>query len=217
MSRPIDLMPVESRRRLARRTQRRRWVIAYTSTAATVALVAIGLQVRAASARAELDILLRQVELDNDQARRIESLRTEHDRVAASIERHNALAWPVEITDLLGVIAEAMPPSVALSGLTITPVLERDRGAQSGETIASISSITIELTGVAPSDLDIASLISGLETRSLFDRVAIDHSRSATIRGVEAREFGVTCQVNFHSRGERRIRPASASAQEGAR
>lgn len=214
MSRPVDLMPAACRRRLRRKTERRRWITAYSAAGGAAVVIAAALQIRAAAGRAELDRLLRQVELDNDQAARIEALRKEYERVAVAIERHQAIAWPVPLSEVVSAIASAVPPAATLTGLTVTPVFERGKPGKQSEAIATTSSLTIELTGLAPTDLDVAALIAALEAEPLFDRVSIDHSRSTTVRGAEAREYGVTCAVDFAARRQRARQGQAAGAQE---
>lgn len=215
MSRPLDLMPAASRHRLLRRTVAKRWALAYACVLGTIALAAGLLQVRAAADRAELARLLRQVELDNDQARRIESLRKEHESLALAIERHQRLAWPVSITDIIASIADALPDAAALTSLAVNPVLVRDTSAGAAETLPAASTLTIEISGVAPTDIDVAALIAGLEARPLFDRVAIDHSRSTLVRGVDAREYGVTCQVDLQAKRNPPAPARAANAEPG--
>lgn len=211
MSLLIDLMPGSCKVRVRSRRTARRWWGAYALVVGAVALATVGLRVRSITDRRVRDALLQEVALDQDYDRQLEELRIRSGAVRDTIVRHEQLAWPVPLPDVIGALSEVVPEAVALTSITVTPKLEPERvGKPSGPPPAL--ALTLEATGVAPTDLDVATLIAGLEDRGLFARVAMDHARETTVRGGRAREFGLTCEIDLASRRRKGAFPATEAA-----
>jgi len=96
------------------------------------------------------------------------------------------------------------PESTSLKSLAISPRQERatarSRGAKAGPAEEPRRKLVVEIEGVAPTDGDMAAFVAGLEKHPLFLRVAVDYARKAELRGREAREFAVTCEIDLGSR-----------------
>lgn len=197
MSVRIDLTPPSCRQRMVRRAVARRWITAYGAVAALIVLIVLPIRVSAVAKRAHLSWLQREAALDADYERQLKDIQRHMDRLTAIATRYESVAWPINLTDVISVIGDVMPDSVSLTSLNITPRMQRQRV---GETARTPAGVIIELGGVAPTDLEVATLIAGFEAHSVFDRVRIDHSRPTTVRGVEAREFGATCEIEFATR-----------------
>lgn len=214
----MDLMPAACRSRLRGRSASRRWMAAYISIASVGVLGVLGLRVAGAAASGKLRMLERDAERNADFAREAQSLDTRIQRVASQIDQRSRIAWPIPLSDVLALIADALPEPVALTSLVVTPRLEAQAppsasgtsagGAPNGSPVAAALpqtpvGITVEMTGLAPTDQEVAGLLAGLEDRGLFQRVTMDHARSAPLGAMTVREFGLTCEIDLlpHRRG----------------
>lgn len=61
--------------------------------------------------------------------------------------------------------------------------------------VEAIKRVRVVVTGMAPSDMDVATLIGGLTTSALFENVTMEYSKNVTIDGRIANEFRVGCYV----------------------
>ena len=211
MNARIDLTPPACRQRIVRRSVARRWVFAYASVVAVVIVALLPVRIGIVAKRSHLSWIQREAALDADYERRLNEMGSQMDALVAMTARYESVAWPINLSDVIAVIAHVMPEHVSLTSLTITPRMQRERGADAAR---SPSAVVIEMTGVAASDLDVATLIAGFESHHLFDRVSIDHSRPTTIRGIEAREFGATCEIELAAR---RMTTVAGAAEKGGR
>lgn len=212
MSHLIDLMPASSRARLRGRSATRRWWVAYAGIAGVAALATGAFRLRAMHDARTRDRLILEVALDEDFQREIAEIEAQGAASREAIIRHARIAWPVELSDVIGVIAEVVPEPVTLTSIAVTPRLEPERpGDKSGLPPAPLA-LTVELAGVAPTDLEVASLIAGLEDSRLFSRVAMDHARQTVGAGAVAREFGLTCEIDLVSRRRKGAGPPPAEA-----
>lgn len=197
MSRPIDLTPMQCRETLGRRTRIRRWAIAYAATAVAVAgavaLSSAGISARGLHRSTLAEEARRRWERDEEVQRLLREIRAAEE----NITRYNRLAWPLRVTEAIDVLGDSVPSGVALSGLLVTPREEQVRGAKAGVNPPARSLLIVELEGYSPSDTQVAEFVSRLESNSLFSRVRLEYTRSATIDGVEAREFRIACEIDL--------------------
>ena len=132
---------------------------------------------------------------------RAAQLRSRLALLLAEQQRYNRLAWPVRMGDIVAVLAEMAPDTVSFTSLSLTPRQISRRAAQrSGEDKDTQAKLTIELRGIARDDAELANFLSGLERHGLFGIVAVDYSRRAVVRDIDAREFGLTCEIELKAR-----------------
>ncbi len=196
MSGRVDLMPAACRARLRSRNASRRVALLFGGTGAIAVALSLTLHLFAAARRVELSRLQREAKIHADIAHRLETVRKESEAQLATLRRYAKAATPVSMSDVMSVIGGLMPEQVSLTSLSITPRLERT--ARGGARNAG--ALNVELTGVAPTDLEIATLVAGMESNELFQRVTIEHARAQTLGDREGRVFGVTAEVDLSSR-----------------
>ncbi len=222
MSLTWDLMPERCRAIFARRRARRMWMRAYIigGTLALTASGAMHLQVRSKEVlRGQLAGRVEEHWNRNEEAKQ---LREEIKELEATITRYQRLAWPVRVTDAIGVLAPLVPQEATLTSLTLVPRQEkievqspriegkqakpRRTGPPPMRTILSL-----EIEGIAKTDADVARFVQGVESTTLFSAVGLDFSRSRQVDGIEAREFRVTCRIDM----SRRVVFVDAETTEG--
>ena len=97
----------------------------------------------------------------------------------------------------LRAVASCTPESVTLTSLTMLPKTERERVTKPGEPEIKRRWLLFELRGISPSDTDLAQFLASLESDEVFTRATVDYTTEKDIYGIEAREFGITCEISL--------------------
>ncbi len=204
MTRAIDLMPEASRARLGQRSRSRRWIALYAGTAAFFVVAGVGLNVARRAKLPAVGELRAQVNFDAEQRAKAAKIRSQQKNIEALLNRQDLLAFPVQQSEVIAVIGEMTPRTMALTSLSSSP--RRDRGlarvrAAEGENpVPEFSKLLIEVEGLAKNDQDVANFVQGLEDHPLFGQIALDYTRRTEVAGVTVREFGVTSEIDLTAR-----------------
>lgn len=203
MSRYADLMPMSCRLTLGRREHIRRWTVIYCGALAVLLGGAWLLYDAQESRRARRDALAQQARERWERNEEAQRLLKETRELEDAISRYTRLAWPVRVCDAIDAIGTVLPADCALTTLAVTPREENRRGrsarSEGGES-GPRSVLVIEMEGIAPGDADAAAFVSGLADHRLFSRVALEYARGTKVRGLDARAFRVSCEVNLSER-----------------
>ena len=204
----IDFLPERVR---VQRSRRRRIVgQAYFLVACLIGMVLLGYgqHCRVAEASAELTTLDTQVE---DIRQRL-SLRGELANREAELQifaRIEAdLGSRVEVLDVLSELERVMPTSIVLRDLkletkefsvAIEPLANHEPHRKGGRLPRpkerKVKRIRLLLTGLSPTDVDVANCVGQLSASPLFEEVNMAYARQGKCRGRNAREFQVSCFV----------------------
>jgi len=199
----IDLMPQKCREVLGRRVWIRRWALGYAVTAGMLAMLVW----HAGATKQESVITRDRVDAVRtirwEQNVEAQALQAEISVLEHRIERHNKLAWPVRVSEVIDTIGSVLPEEVSLLTMTFTQREERvgTRGkkrSKGEETQRSI--LVLVLEGVCENDTPVASLVSGLQSVALFRSVVLDYARNIEIQTLTARSFSVTCEIDLSAR-----------------
>ena len=204
----MNLLPAPTREKISSKRAVTRWVVLYACAGAVLLIITIGLRVHQASLRSATARLEREASLDAEASAKLDAIRADIERLSRSITFNARLALPVLSSDILAVIAESLPNSITLTSVAMTPSFASAPPVP-GETPLPPSpvSLALELSGVARSDLDIASLVASLDAHPLFDRATLDHARPRDLSGLTVREFSLSLEINLAARS-----PLTASA-----
>ena len=215
MNHCIDLMPASCREWLGRRLRARRWTLAYLTaicaTAGAYAWIGAGESTR----RAEMSRLSEELKQRWMRDEQVQGLLKEIQQVETVVTRYNRLAWPVRVTEAIDAVGASIPVAASLTSMQITPREEQARvpvmktGNEKTLDAGPRTFMVLEMEGVARTDQDVAVLVSGLEKRGLFSRVALDYMRALSVDGTDSREFRLTCEVDLS------LRYAVATAEGG--
>lgn len=206
MSVQIDLIPQSCRVALGRRARIRRWIGVYALGIGGVVAACISTAATESNRAKERDALQRDVRMKWEQNEEAQRVWKQIQELEGTIARYERLAWPVRITDVIAVIGEQLPQSLALTSLTLTPRQESvsvSRGRARDKTKKPElprTLMAIEIEGVAPTDLALSQFVSGIEAHPMFRSVVLDFARSRQVDGVDARGFRVTCEVDLSAR-----------------
>ena len=146
-----------------------------------------------------------QANLELDQMQRLESLQKKWRRQAEVVER---LGNHVESSRLINALVKAMPPGIALTELNIDG--EEIQVAMTSVARAALKDpgnpplerrLRVRLLGYAPTDVDLATFMTDLNTVPFFDRVAPTFVRDKLEGGHVLREFELTFTITLTSPG----------------
>ncbi len=204
----VDFLPERVK---AQRARRRRIVCqAYLLVACVGVMVLLG-YVRQGwidSARAELSVLDERVANMHQQL----DLRSDLERQQAELKIMKrieaALGSRINVLDVLAELERVMPTGIALANLDMEtmeirvpvesihtarrPRVAMGRTKKSGEIIKRIRLV---LTGLSPTDVDVANFIGQLSASPLFEDVNMGYARNVECRGRQAREFQASCLI----------------------
>ena len=213
----IDLLPEQIRVYSQSRVMARRYVIAIVAVVALLAIAATHARVRLGHARQQLSEAQQQAELVVAGEAQVSALRGEFRQRQQFIQRYEHIAVPLEMSQVLATVVNELPVNVTLDYLDLAVGARRSaRTARSRSTENENGPLprvlSGELRGFAATDADIAEIITRLESRSLFEQVSLDFSRTRSVRDRVAREFRVSFLINLDL--PYRIVPASQVGAE---
>jgi hypothetical protein len=129
---------------------------------------------------------------------------TEKLKYQEELRRHEDLISRVGIgvdtTRLLKALEDAMTPGMALTNLSLETLEQTlpEHGGSAVTTTPTDKLLTVQMDGVAPSDLDVAALIEHLQKVGCFDNIAPPYMREGSVRNGHAmREFAITFTINI--------------------
>jgi len=177
-----------------------------------VALVSLGhhRHGRVKTAQAELNMLNERSSAIQQQVALRTEIETEQQELLLKQQVDQHLGSRVDALDILGELQSLTPERVVLASLTIHATeipIAYDSGA-GGVRIAGDGSasdvasaprtsrrLRLVLTGLAPSDIDVANFIGQLAASRLFEDVNLGYSKTIEHQNHEAREFQASCFV----------------------
>ncbi len=116
----------------------------------------------------------------------------------------------INVLDVMGELQRIIPESMALRELDIETMEVRLKVDRAGRTYSSrrasagsgrikatrvVNRIRMVITGIAPTDVDVANFIGQLSASPLFEDVNMGYAKNMVFRGRSAREFQASCYV----------------------
>jgi len=157
------------------------------------------------SAEGSLDVLGQQMDETRRELAKLDGLlelRKQYDEQVRVIQR---LGLHVESTRLLNALEHACPKEMAILELNFVtddvspsaPSLAAAKQMQKGEETAPIRKLKARLTGVVPTDVDLANFLAQLSNIRFLNDVAMIYAKDRTEKGHVMREFEVTFLINL--------------------
>jgi hypothetical protein len=185
-----------------------------------IALVALSTHAHFQSGRAE-----RALEAAEAKSRQVLAVEAEakrlHDKqnaLATSIEQYDKVAPTLPMLDLQRLIVGVLPESVCLERMDIEVITETPtfdpRIDQKDVKRPPMRVVRAEINGIAVSDAELSELVNNLEDIKPLSSVAIDFSKSRTVRQVPAREFRISFRIDLDRRFDiQRVNETSAESK----
>jgi Tfp pilus assembly protein PilN len=206
----VEFLPerVREQRARNRRLIRRGYLLA--ACMAAMGVLAYANAARIAHARAELAALDKRAVAVNSQIQTIKTLEREMDGLLIKKRIDEKLGSRTDCTAVLAELCRVTPPSVSLVSLEMSAVeVGASQRAGSGSTahrsnrarpaVRDTKSrqvtrrLGLVLTGLAPTDVDVANFIGQLSASCLFEDVNMRYARNVVFRERQAREFQASC------------------------
>jgi Tfp pilus assembly protein PilN len=144
-------------------------------------------------------------QLDKTQAdlNELASLLRTRRQLRMQLETQAKIGMNVEVSRILAELENAVPREMALRSVSLDTV-EQTRSpeadpASDGRTSANDRLLKVRLTGIAPSDADVSSLITSLNRIPFFQQVTPVETHDHVDRGHLAREFELTFCVSLNA------------------
>lgn len=202
---PIDFLPDRVKHQRSRRVRLRRHATLVVLGAAMLAGLGWANQQRVARADDDLSLLRRQHEQAAAQLAHLPDLIGRQVEQQVRLQVAGELGTRVDLPALLAELSRLLPPEASLTSLqcdvvevhppavpglngTITP-------ANGQEMRPERTRLRLVVAGVAPSDVDVTTLVLRMSSCPLLEDVALDHTRSGAIDEGKrkARSFQIHC------------------------
>ena len=207
--REIDFLPERIREQ-----RRRRRLLVRQGYLMVLCIVGLGVmtyvfQSQVDRARSELEMLRGRSETLKSQMR----LREEFDVQLADLmikgRIEDQIGRRVSTLDVFGELQRVLPESMTLTNMTMetieVPVLGDPAKRRNGSTRAvkgkssgkekMAKRVRLVLTGMAPTDVDVANFIGQLAGSRLFEGVSMGYAKTEAFRGRSARKFQANCYL----------------------
>lgn len=213
----IDLLPESIRERNRAAARAARTVAVIVAVVAVVGAVSLQARVSRTNAVRSLTVVQRHADQVLKSEAQAARLRTQLRGMDEWEARYRALAYPVDASAIIATVTARMPKGTSLDRLDLDAGARRQqRTARSrgpaGE--RTPRTITVELSGFAPSDAEVASFIKSLKEVQAFRAVSLDFSRTRLVRETPAREFRLSFRVPLDEPMELRWADATMAAAE---
>jgi len=204
----IDFLPerIKARRARNRRLMTQGWLIGLCAAG----LVVLGYvrQDGVRKAQAQLSLLSERKANVEMQLRQRDALEQQLADYMIKKRISDQLGSRVNTIEILAELGRLLPKSMALTSLSLDPVqvqlAVKTTGSRrsSNRTVEAdapgsqeINRVRLVLTGLAPSDVEVANFIGQLAACRLFDEVNMGYVKKVEFRGREAREWQASCYV----------------------
>lgn len=188
-----------------RKQERRQQIIRQAGLISVVVVLLVGWWMvqrgQTAAMQRYADTLEKSVLAQRDQMKVYAVLEAEQRDLLHRVKVQRQLAQPISHTQILATLTQVTPSSVAVTEMTIEheqPRQSRSRSkrqAAKQTAAASRDLLRMAFTGIAPSDLVIANLLTALKSHELFDDVKLRYARAIEVDGIAGRQFHMEVTV----------------------
>jgi len=205
----IDFLPERIKDQRMRRRQLFRQGYLMALCIAGLGVMTYVLQLRVDKARGELEMLRSRSRAMDSQIALRDQLNRQLAEMMIKSRIEEQLGRRVGTLEVLGELQKVMPESLTLTSMTMETVAvqvaaeaaeKRNTSNQpvSGGGAAkdkTVKRVRLVLTGMAPTDVDVANFIGQLAGSKLFEDVSMGYARNVSFRKRMAREFQANCYL----------------------
>jgi Tfp pilus assembly protein PilN len=205
----IDFLPERIRDQRKRRRQ-----LFHQGYLMALCIVGLGvmtyvLQLRVDKARGELEMLRSRSRAMDSQIALRDQLNQQLAELMIKSRIEEQLGRRVGTLDVLGELQKVMPESLTLTSMTMETVTVQvaadsaERRNTSNQPVSgggaakdkTVKRVRLVLTGMAPTDVDLANFIGQLAGSKCFEDVSMGYARNVSFRKRVAREFQANCYL----------------------
>jgi Tfp pilus assembly protein PilN len=205
----IDFLPerIKDQRRRRRRLIHQGYLMALCI--AGLGVMTYVFQLRVDKARGDLEMLRSRSQVMDSQMALRDQLNQQLAELMIKSRIEEQLGRRVGTLDVLGELQRVMPESLTLTSMTMETVAVQvaadpaeklntsnqpvSRGGAAKE--KTVKRVRLVLTGMAPTDVDVANFIGQLAGNKLFEDVSMGYAKNVKFRNRVAREFQANCYL----------------------
>jgi len=207
----IDFLPERIKLQRVRRKHLIRQGYLLAICVATLAVLAYTRHARIAKTQAQVGLLQERSKNVHRQLEMLDSLQRQQADLMIKKRIDDQLGSRANALDVLSELGRLLPRSIAVKALDLAavdvpvPVRSAARTADSTRTTAFprgplqkeqiVKRVRLELTGLAPTDVDVANFIGQLSASPLFEDVNMGYTKDTDFEGRSARQFNVSCYI----------------------
>jgi len=206
----IDFLPERIKFQRAKRKRLIRQVYLLAVCVVTLALLAYTRQARIAKTQAQLGLLAERSKNVQRQLQMLSSLQRQQADLMIKKRIDDQLGSRANALDVLSELGRLLPRSVAIYSLDLAAVDVRVPVRSAARTEAGratafsqgprekdqiVKRVRLELTGLAPTDVDVANFIGQLSASPLFEDVNMGYTKDTDFADRSARQFNVSCYI----------------------
>jgi len=154
--------------------------------------------------RHQAETLEEEVQATRLQATQAGKLRSRFVELKRLDDIRRELSQPISHTDVLHVLSEILPESVAITNLEMHLDLPEPRRHGESEEIANLHRskplLRIEITAVAPNDAEVTTSVAAVTESPLFEGTTLSYTRQIAFGDLEGREFELFATVDLSHR-----------------
>jgi hypothetical protein len=193
----VNFLPESFIRQRAIRQRKTRHMLIVAGTVLCMAAWYIGARAQIMALRSESNQLKADIVSAMTQKSEMVKLQIEQKQLVHKVKVQSELAQSLKHSQILALLADMMPASMAMNELTMLnqrPPLRTntEKVSKDGKPIPHPTEpnlVSIQLDGLAPDDLLIANLVGDLTEHPAFENVKMLHSKAVTVEKVQARSF----------------------------
>jgi len=208
----VDFLPESIRQQRAHHKQIVRQSYLLVACVLAMGLLAYVRQGRVDVARAEVATLSARAENLGRQIAMIPPLERQMAHLMIKKQINEELGSRTDCAAVLAELCRLMPENMALLSLelktvdvrvpAVRPARQSSRtaaaagmGRSSKSAAEIVRRVRLHVTGIAPTDVDVADFIGQLSTSCLFEQVQMGYSKTKAFRGRSSREFQASCYL----------------------
>ena len=207
----IDFLPERIRSQRFRSSWVTRQVYLLAVFAAALGMLALVRQNRISRCEAEVLLLNGRSANVQRQLAMLGALEEQQAELHLKKRINDHLGSRINVLMVLSELERLMPVGMSLANLNVEPIDQAvavtaasgrnngprpvSAGGDPGKNLATVKRLRLLITGVTPSNADVANFIGQMATSRLFEEVTMGYAKNATYRGRDAREFQVTCYI----------------------
>jgi Tfp pilus assembly protein PilN len=209
--REVEFLPEQIRQQRARHRRLLRQGYLLAACVAGMGLLTYVRHGRMAEAGAEVAMLTRRADNLQHQLAMIPALERKLAGLLIKKRIDEKLGSRTDCTAVLAELCRLVPVNMALASMDLKTIEVRVKAAKppqpslsrtavpaakaSEETEEVVRRVRLVLTGLAPTDVDVANFIGQLAACCLFEDVNMGYAKTVDFRGRSAREFQVSCYL----------------------
>ncbi|MEM9883752.1 MAG: PilN domain-containing protein [Planctomycetota bacterium] len=206
----MNFLPKSYRQARSRRGRVMRRVALVAAAAGCVGAATVGMKAHSRSLRLTAERLEDTVQTERTTMGVITGLDKRRSELLAQFDLKRELVPALTYSQVLSALSATLPEGVAVSELAMRSVRpkpeprvvpeatgRRGGGAVSEEPAYEPDVVGVELIGLAPDDLSVASWVAALDGHPFFSKVSLRSTRPVETRGLIARRFSLSAVVDL--------------------